>query len=184
MRAHRTRRSCCPCSRGTARTRLSPWTHSQPPTRRTREASTSPGWIEGNFPQTDPRPDALLGWPEHSPSWTASCTSAPCEVFCSGACPSPRGVSSSAISTRACAATTRRRAPLWATCSAWVSIGPPRSPTPARSCTPAKCANFTLAKLTSQLTPSKRSRSRGPSPCGGWTSSGPRPGLHPPAGCH
>jgi ribonuclease HI len=69
--------------------------------------------------------------------------------------PIPRAASSSAISTRACAATTRRRAPSWATRSTRASIGPLRSPTPARSCAPAKGANFTPAKLTSQLTPFK-----------------------------
>jgi hypothetical protein len=42
---------------------------------------------------------------------TASCTSAPRPTSCSDASQSPRVVSSSETSTRACAATTRRRAP-------------------------------------------------------------------------
>jgi hypothetical protein len=92
-----------PCSRGTAWTRPSPWTRSRRPARRTGETSTSPGWIEGNFPRTDPRPDASLGWPSHSASWTASCTSTPHQASCSGACPSPRGASTSETTMRACA---------------------------------------------------------------------------------
>jgi hypothetical protein len=43
--------------------------------------------------------------------WTASCTSALRQASCSGACPSPRGMSSSETSTRACADTTRHRPP-------------------------------------------------------------------------
>jgi hypothetical protein len=53
---------------------------------------------------------------------------------------------------------------------------------PARSCAPAKGANFTPAKLTSLLTPSRRSPLHGLLLCGGWTLSGPyerRPGATP-----
>jgi hypothetical protein len=73
--------------------------------------STSPGWTERSFPRTDPRPDALPRWPSRSPSWTTRCTSASRQASCSGACPSPRGASSSETSMRACADTTRHRAP-------------------------------------------------------------------------
>jgi hypothetical protein len=66
-----------PCSRGMAPTRPRPWIQSQSPARRTGETNTSPGWIERNSPQTDPRPDASPGWPSHLPSSTASCTNAP-----------------------------------------------------------------------------------------------------------
>jgi hypothetical protein len=100
----------------------------------------------------------------------------------SGAYPFLRGASSFETFTRACAATTRRRAPLWTTHSARASIGPPRLLMPARSCTPARGANFTPAKLTSQHTPSRRSPSHGLLLCGGWTLSGPcerRPGATP-----
>jgi hypothetical protein len=64
------------------------------------------------------RADASPGWPNRSPSLTASCTSAQRHASCSGACPSPRGTCSSETSTRACVATTRRRAPSWETRSA------------------------------------------------------------------
>jgi hypothetical protein len=126
-----------------------------PPERRTGEPSTSPGWIEGSFPRIDPRPDASPGWPNRSPSLTASCTSAPRQASCSGACPPPRGASSSETFTRVCVATTRRRAPSWATHSARASTGPPRLLTPTRLCAHAKGANFTPARPISQLTPSK-----------------------------
>jgi hypothetical protein len=152
------------------------------PARETGETSTSPRWIGGNFPRTNPRTDASPGWPSRSPSSTSSCTGAPRRASCSDACPSPRGASSFETFTRACVATTRRLAPSWATRSAKTSIGPPWSLMPARSCAPAKGANFTPAKLTSQLTPSRRSPSHGLSLCGGWTLSGPcqrRPGATP-----
>jgi hypothetical protein len=87
------------------RTRLSPWTRSQLPARRTGETSTSPGWIEESVPRTDPRPDASPGWLDRSPSWAANYTSAPRQASCSDVCPSPRGASSSGTSTRACADT-------------------------------------------------------------------------------
>jgi hypothetical protein len=81
------------------------------PARRTGGPSTSPGWIEGSFPQTGPRLGASPGWPSHLPLLTTSCTTAPRQASCSGAYPSRRGVNSSETSTRACVATTRRRAP-------------------------------------------------------------------------
>jgi hypothetical protein len=105
-RTPRERSTFSPYSRGAAPTRLKPWTWSRLPVRGTGVTSTSPGWTEGNSHQSDPRPDALLGWPSRSLSSTASCTSAPHPASCSGACPSPRGVSSSGIYTRAYAATT------------------------------------------------------------------------------
>jgi hypothetical protein len=37
------------------------------PARETGGTNTSPGWIEGSYPRTDPRPDALPGWPSCSP---------------------------------------------------------------------------------------------------------------------
>jgi hypothetical protein len=43
--------------KGMARMRSRPWTQSQSPARRTGETNTLPGWTEGNFPRTDPRPD-------------------------------------------------------------------------------------------------------------------------------
>jgi hypothetical protein len=152
------------------------------PARRTGETNTLPGWIKGNFPRTDPRLDASPRWPNRSPSSVASCKSAPRRASCSDACPSLRGESSFETFTRACAATTRRRAPSWATHSDRASIGPLRLLMPARSCVPAKGANFTPTRPTSLRTPSRQSPSRGPSPCGGWTSSGPcrkRPGATP-----
>jgi ribonuclease HI len=54
----RTRRTCSPCSRGTAPTRPRPWIRSQPPARGTGATSTSPRWIEGSSPWTGPRLDA------------------------------------------------------------------------------------------------------------------------------
>jgi ribonuclease HI len=89
-RTPRTKRSYSPYSRGTAWARP-PWTQSQSPTRRTGETNTSPGWIKGNSPRTDPRPDASPGWPIHSLSSTASRTSAPRQASCSDACPIPQG---------------------------------------------------------------------------------------------
>jgi hypothetical protein len=75
-------------------------------TRRTGETNTLPGWTEGSFPRTDPRPGASPGWPSHSPSSMASCTSAPRQVSYSDACPSLRGASSFETFTQAYAATT------------------------------------------------------------------------------
>jgi hypothetical protein len=122
-----TRRSYSPFSRGTVRMRPRPWTQSQSPTRRTGETNTSLGWIEGDSPRTDPRPDASPGWPSHLPSSTASCTSAPRRASCSDACPSLRGVSSFETFTRAYATTTRRHALSWEPRSARASSGPLRS---------------------------------------------------------
>jgi ribonuclease HI len=73
--------------------------------------NTSLGWTEGNSPRTGPRPGASSGWPNPSPSSTASCTSAPPQASCSDACPSPRGASSSGTYTRVSAATMPRPAP-------------------------------------------------------------------------
>jgi hypothetical protein len=84
-RTPRTRRMYSPCSRDMAPTRLRPWIRSRPPARGTGETNTSPGWIEGSYPQTDPRPDASPGWPSRSPSSTASCTSASRQASCSDA---------------------------------------------------------------------------------------------------
>jgi hypothetical protein len=147
-----------------------------PPTWRTGVTSTSLGWVEGRFPQTDPRLDALPGWLSRSPWSTVSCTSAPLQASCSFE-----------TFTRACAVTARRRALSWTTLSSRASIGPPRLLMPVRSCAPARGANFTLAKLTALLTPSRRSPSHGLLPCGGWTLSGPCercPGATPPTGRH
>jgi ribonuclease HI len=66
--------------------------------------------------------------------------------------------------------------------SARASIGPPRSPTPARSCASAKGASSTPASPISLRTSCRPSPSRGLSPCGDWTSLGPcerRPGVTP-----
>jgi ribonuclease HI len=82
-----------------------------PPTRRTGGPNTLPGWIEGSFPWIGPRPGASPGWPNHSPSSTASYTSSLHQASCSDAYPSLRGASSSETSTRACVATMQRRAP-------------------------------------------------------------------------
>jgi hypothetical protein len=101
----------------------------------------------------------------------ASCTSAPRQASYSDACLSLRGESSFDTFTWACAATTRRHAPSWATHSVRASTGPLRSLMLARSCAPAKGASSTSARPTSLRTPSRQSLSRGPSPC--WTSSVP-----------
>jgi hypothetical protein len=76
-RTPRTRRSCSPSSRGTAPTRPKPWTSSQPPARWIGATNILLGSTEGNFPRTGPRPSASPGWPNPSPSSTASCTSVP-----------------------------------------------------------------------------------------------------------
>jgi hypothetical protein len=130
-------------------------------------------WQAKYFPQIVPKPNASPRWPNRSPLSTASFTSVPHQVSCRGAYPFRRGASSSATSTRACAATTQRRAPSWATRSTRASTGPPRSRTPTRLCAPARGANSTPARPTSQGTPSRRSLSRGLLPCGDWTLSGP-----------
>jgi hypothetical protein len=111
------------------------------PAWRTGETSTSPGWIEGSFPRIDPRPDASPGWLDRSPSWTVSSTSMPRQASCSDAYPSPRGASSSETFTRACAATTRRRAPSWAMHSARASTGLLRLLMPAGLCAPVDGEN-------------------------------------------
>jgi hypothetical protein len=110
-RTPRTRHTCSPSSRGTALARPKSWMSSRPPAGRTGATNTSPGWTEGNSPRTGPRPGASPGWPNPSPSSTASCTSAPPPASCSDACPSPRGVSSSGIYTRVSAATMPRPTP-------------------------------------------------------------------------
>jgi hypothetical protein len=142
------------------------WTQSQSPARRTDETNTSPGWIEGNSPRTDPRLDASPGWPSHLPSSTTSCTSAPRRASCSDACPSLRGASSFGTFMRAYAATTRHRTLSWEMRSARAFTGPLRSLTPVRSCAPVKGVNFMPAGPTSLRTPSKPSLSRGPLSCG------------------
>jgi hypothetical protein len=98
-----------------------------------REAPKNPRTrlLQGSGPSAPPAhrrgaPTSTRSWPSHSPSSTASCTSAPLRASCSDACPSPKGASSFETFTQACAATTRRRAPSWATHSAKASIGPPR----------------------------------------------------------
>jgi hypothetical protein len=53
------------------------------PAGRTGATNTSPGWTEGNSPRTGPRPGASPGWPNPSPSSTASCTRAPPPASCS-----------------------------------------------------------------------------------------------------
>jgi ribonuclease HI len=69
-------------------------------------------WMDrGELPRTGPRPGALQGWPNPSPSSTMSCTSAPLPAPCSDACPSPRGASSSGTYTQGFAATTPCPAP-------------------------------------------------------------------------
>jgi hypothetical protein len=94
-----------------APTRPRPWIRSRPPARGTGETNTSSRWIEGSYPRTDPRPDALPGWPSHSPSSTVSCTSVPHQASCSDAYLSLRGASSFETSMRAYVATTWRHAP-------------------------------------------------------------------------
>jgi ribonuclease HI len=166
----------------TTPTRLRPWIWSQPPVRGTGATSTLPGWIEGSYPQTDPRLDASPGWPSRSPLSTSSCTSATHQESCSVACLSLRGASSFKTYTREYAATTRRHALSWAMRSAKASTGPPRSLMLARSCAPARGASFTPASPTSLRTSCRLSPSHGPLLCGGWTSSGlceKRPGATP-----
>jgi hypothetical protein len=90
-RTRRMRRTCSPSSRGTAPARPKSWTSSQLPAGRTGVTNTSPGWTEGNSPRNGPRPSASPGWPNPSPSSTASCTSTPPQASCSEACPSPEG---------------------------------------------------------------------------------------------
>jgi ribonuclease HI/transposase InsO family protein len=85
------------------------------PARGTGTTSTSPGWIEGSSPLTDPRLGASPVWPSRSLSSTESCTSTPRPASCSDAYRSLRGASSFGTYTRACAATTQRRTPSWAT---------------------------------------------------------------------
>jgi ribonuclease HI len=152
------------------------------PTRGTGTTSTLPGWTKGSCPRTNPRLGTLPGWPSHSLSSTASYTSVPRPAFCNDAYPFLRGMSSFGTYTGACAATTHCRAPSWATRSARASTGPPWSPTPTRSCAPAKGASSTPTSPTYLRMSCRPSPSHGPSPCGGWTSSGPyrkRPGVTP-----
>jgi ribonuclease HI len=73
----------------------------------------------------------------------------------------PLGARAPSRHSRGHAATTQCRAPSSATHSARSSIGPPRLLMPTRSCAPARGANFTPAKLTSRLTPSRRFPSHG-----------------------
>jgi ribonuclease HI len=96
--------------------------------------------------------------------------------------PIPQGASSSRTYMREYAATTQRRTLSWATRSAKASTGRLRLLMPARSCAPARGANFTPARPTCLRTSCRPSPSRGPSPYGGWTSSGlceKRPGATP-----
>jgi ribonuclease HI len=84
--------------------------------------------------------------------------------------------------TQACAATTPRPTPSWATRSARAFTGPPRQLTPAKSCAPAKGASSTPASPTSLRTSCRPSPSRGLLPRGDWTLSGlcgRRPGATP-----
>jgi ribonuclease HI len=140
-------------------------------------------WMDrGELPSDRSEAGVFPEWPNPSPSSTASCTSAPLPASCNDVCLSPKGASSSGTYTRACAATIPRPAPSWATRSARAFTGPPRSLTPVKSCAPAKGASSTLASPTSPHTSCRPSPSRGLSPCGGWTSSGPcgrRPGATP-----
>jgi hypothetical protein len=115
-------------------------------------APVKAGWLEGNSPRTGPRPGASPGWPSLSPLSTASCTSAPPQASCSGACPSPRGASSCGTSTRGSVAITPHPAPSLATHSVKAFTGLPQSRMPARSCAPAKGASFTPASPTFLLT--------------------------------
>jgi ribonuclease HI len=66
-RTPRTMHTYLPCSRGMAPTRPKPWKQSQSPARETGWTNTSPGWTEGSYPRTDPRPDASPGWLSRSP---------------------------------------------------------------------------------------------------------------------
>jgi hypothetical protein len=121
------------------------------------------------------------------PLWVPPTTSASCTESYNGASPSHMPGNSFETSTRACVATTRRRAPSWTTRSARASIGSPWSLMPTRPCARARGANFMHAKPTSQLTPYRPYPShmvvrrvgvghrRAP-------TKGAR-GLHPPAGC-
>jgi ribonuclease HI len=69
-------------------------------------------WMDrGELPSDRSEASASPGWPNPSPSSTASCTSAPLPASCSDACPSPRGASSSGTYMRGSAATTPRPAP-------------------------------------------------------------------------
>jgi hypothetical protein len=84
-RTRRTRRMYSPCSRDTTPMRPRPWIRSQPLARGTGATNTSPGWIEGSYPWTDPRLDASPGWPSRSPLSMASCTSVLRQASCIGA---------------------------------------------------------------------------------------------------
>jgi hypothetical protein len=66
-RTPRTRCTYSPCSRGMALTRPKPWKWSRSPARETGGTNTSPRWIEGSYPRTDPRPYTSPGWLSHSP---------------------------------------------------------------------------------------------------------------------
>jgi ribonuclease HI len=83
----------------------------QPPARRIGGPNTSLGWIEGSFPQIGPKPGASPGWLSHSLRSTTSCISAPRLASCNGVSPPPTVASLFETSTRACVASTRRRAP-------------------------------------------------------------------------
>jgi hypothetical protein len=76
---------------------------------------------------------------------------------------------------------------LWATLSARASTSPPRSPTPTILCAPARGANSTPARPTSQRTPSRRSHHVAFCRVGAGHCRAPAKGargLHPPAGRH
>jgi ribonuclease HI len=65
-RTPQTRHTFSPYSRGTAPARPKPWTWSRLLARGTGATNTSPRWIEGNSPRSDPRPDASPVWPSHA----------------------------------------------------------------------------------------------------------------------
>jgi hypothetical protein len=181
------RHLCSPCSRAMVRTRPTPWTKSQPPRTEDWRARCLAWMDRGELPSDRFEGRRIVRMAKSFTLVTASCTSAMRQASCSGAYPSPRGASSSGTSTRVCVATTRRHAPSWATRFARASTGLPQLPTPARSCAPAKGANSTPAKPTSQRMPFRRSPSRGLLLCGAGHCRAPAEGargLHPPAGCH
>jgi ribonuclease HI len=140
-------------------------------------------WMDrGELPSDRSEARRVAKMAKSSPSSMASCTSAPPPTSCSDAYPSPRGASSFGTYTRACAATMPHPTPSWATRYARASTGPPRPPTPAKLCAPAKGASYTLARPISPRTSCITSPSRGLSQCGDWTLSDlceRRPGATP-----
>jgi hypothetical protein len=138
-----------------------------PPAWRIGGPNTSLGSLEGSSPRIGPRPGASPEKPSRSLWSKARCISVPRPVSCSDGSPFPTAGKSFETSMRACVATTRRRAPSSATHSTKVSIGPPWSLMPTRSCALARGANFTHARPISQLMPCKPYLSHGHSSCGG-----------------